>query len=311
MRHSWPLALAITIALVLVPLPFVLQHAQAADGDPSVASTDPYVLLDAAKLALADSKLEKAGRLLEAIPLNRSQAYVDEEVIFQRLLLEGAFLSSTTFLLETLARQELGQGKYAQWLAAERQAHAARFDALALDYLKRTEGGYSLSFVRFRLPEVNEEHLRDVELYSDPQVLLAAARNWEEGRDGLGRGLVLSQARVAVVLAAAVHYDLGQASATIIGASRRLAAGVPLRPAQTLDWIAETSQRNARTGDRLGELALACDLRLLALPAQQLPAELKKRAELRRNPPPPPPPPAEPKAKGKTKGKGKSNKGKR
>ncbi len=293
----------LAVFVVLGILACKLQSALSAEGDPSIASTDPYVLLDAAKLALADSKLEKAGRMLEAIPLNQSQSYVDEEVIFQRMLLEGAFLSSTTFLLEVLGREKLATGKYGQWLAGERLQHAVRFEALAQDFLRRTENGYHLGFVRFRLPEVNEEHLRDVELYSDPQVLLAAAKNWEEGRDGLGRGLVLSQARVAVVLAAAVHYDLPQASTTLMGASRRLAAGVPLRPAIVLDWMADTAQRNARSGDSLGELALKADLRLLALPAAQLPAETKKRAELRRNPPPtPPPPPAEkPKAKPKKK----------
>lgn len=286
------------------------QSACAADGDPTIQSMDPYVLLDAAKLSLADSKLEKAGRMLEAIPLDRSQPYVDEEVLLQRILLEGSFLSSTTFLLETLANDKLGSGQYGQWLAGQRLEHARRYIALCDDYLRRTSSTYHLNFVRFRLPEVNEEHLRDVELYSDPQVLLAAARNWEEGREGLGKGLVLSQARVAVVLAAAVHYDLPQASTTLMGASRRLAAGVPLRPALLLDWMAGTAQRNARSGDQLGELALKVDLRLLALPLSQLPAETKKRAELRRNPPPPPPAPEEPAKKKKKNGKRRSNKGK-
>jgi hypothetical protein len=268
-----------------------LSCAQAAE---SLDNTDPYVLLDAAKLTLADTKLERAARQLAAIPLGQAEPYVDEEIVLQRLLLAGAFLDSCTYLHQVLESQGLGDGNYARWLEQERGRHAQQFAALARDYLQRTQRGYALSFVRFRLPRVNEEHLRDVELYSDPQFLLAAAENWDQGRRGLGKGLILTQARIAVVLAAAVHYDLPEASQTLRGAERRLEAGVPLRPALLLDWIAETASHNGARDADLRNLAREADTRMTALPPGQVPEQLSERLEARRNPSPlSPPPPAE------------------
>jgi hypothetical protein len=60
---------------------------------------------------------------------------------------------------------------------------------------------------------------------------------------GLGRGLVVSQSRLALVIAAAVHYDLPHPSATLEQAAERLRSGVPLKPGSVELWIAETAER--------------------------------------------------------------------
>jgi hypothetical protein len=238
-----PLALAFTLALTR-PNP------------------DPYVLLDEAKLVLGKGKLDRAQQMLSAIPLDSAEGYVAEEVLYERLLVCSAFLTATQTLHGALAQQKLDSGGYAKWLKDEQANYATDFAAMARDYLARTAKGAALDFVRFRLPVVSDEYLQDVMLYTDPMVLSAAVTNWEDGRQGLGKGLIGSQARVALVLAAAVNYDLPKASSTVEQVAQRLRTGVPVDQAQMLDWIADTAQRYNLPGDGLAGVAAETDARL-------------------------------------------------
>jgi hypothetical protein len=238
---------------------------------------DPFVLLDEAKLVLGHGKLDKAQQMLGAIPLEQAEDYVAQEVVYERLLIVSAFLTATQTLHGALTQQKLDGGGYADWLKGEQARHAAAFAALARDYLARTAGGAALDFVRFRLPVVSDEYLQDVLLYTDPMVLSAAVTNWEDGRQGLGKGLIGSQARVALVLAAAVHYDLPQASSTVEQVAQRLRTGVPIAQPQVLDWIADTALRYRLPGDPLAEVAAEADARLAQLLAAQPDSKLKAR----------------------------------
>lgn len=242
---------------------------------------DPYVLLDEAKLVLGRGKLDKAQQLLSAIPLDAAEDYVAQEVVYERLLIVSAFLTATQTLHSALVQQQLTQGGYAVWLKEEQARHAAAFASLARDYLARTAGGAALDFVRFRLPVVSDEYLQDVLLYTDPMVLSAAVTNWEDGRQGLGKGLIGSQARVALVLAAAVHYDLPQASSTVEQVAQRLRTGVPIAQPQVLDWMADTALRYSLPGDGLAEVAREADTRLAQLLADAPEARLASRLEQR------------------------------
>jgi hypothetical protein len=229
---------AVTCSLVL-PLLATVASATAADEGAPAADSDPYVLLDAAKLKLGEGRLAKARELLAAIPLQAAEEYVDEEVLFQQLLINSAYLKATGYLLSELERDELAESAYARWLRGERDGYAATFARLAQQYLERTGGGPRLDFVRFRLPVVTAEHINDLELYSDVEILGPAVTNWDDGREGLGKGLIAGQARVALVLAAARYYDLPDAARSLEQVRQRLLSGVPLDYGEVLAWIAE------------------------------------------------------------------------
>jgi hypothetical protein len=266
---------ALAAIILLFPL--------AAFADDLTPPVDPFVALDAAKTTLADGKLEDARSELAQIPTDAAEPYVNEEVVFQRMLLEAAFLDASNFLWSELGRMKLGNGAYAKWLYGERDKYADSLAQEVRGYLQLTEGGYTLTFVRFRLPEVTDQHVADVELYSDHQVLTAAAQNWDDGRDGLGRGLILAQARVAVALSAASFYDMPN-SGNLQQVTGRLAAGVPIYPAVTMDWIAETCHRLEGAGNGLGGLYKAADTRLAAMLAQHPSAQLAARLSARAAP---------------------------
>jgi hypothetical protein len=286
-------------------------------------ASDPLVQLDSAKLTLADGKLSDAQEQLAAIDAAAAEAWVAEEVAFQRMLLSAAFLNATQFLIDELGRTHKGETAYAKWLGGERDGHSAEFQRFVQEFLDLTAGGMSLQFIRFRLPRVSEAHLQDVMLYSDPEVLAAATTNWDEGRQGLGKGLIMAQARVAVTLAAAQYYDMPNASATIEGVGRRLTAGVPIDPPLVLDWIAETSWRLSAGSPALRALATEADRRLAEQVASYPGAGWQQRIQARKATPgpysgmgsaktaaaaevKPAPPAAKPKPKGKKKRRGKN-----
>lgn len=210
----------------------------AAESEPAA---DQIVLLDAAKLELADGRLRQAREALAEIPLTPPLDYVAEEVLFQRLLLNAAFLSATHYLLVELEHNDLAESAYGRWLTAERAGYADALAADGEDYLALPTSSLQLDFVRFRLPLVTGEHLADTELYTDPEILSPAVTNWDDGREGLGKGLVAGQARVALVLAAARYYDLPQAAATIEEVAVRLRSGVPVERPAVLEWLAEVA----------------------------------------------------------------------
>ena len=237
--------------------------AQAAE---TSGADDPYVLLDAAKLKLGDGRLTKAREMLAEIPLENTQAYVTEEIILQRLLINGAYLKATHYLLTQLERFELGDSAYAQWLADERETYASAFTMLAQRYLDSTAGGPRMDFVRFNLPLVTIDHLNDLELYSDPEILGPAVTNWDDGRQGLGKGLIAGQARVALVLSAARYYDMPEAAASLEQVSRRLESGVPLDYAVVLEWLAEEAAQAPDVAS-LGTIRDEASARLVALQA--------------------------------------------
>lgn len=243
---------------------------------------DPYVLLDEAKLVLGRGKLDRAQRMLSEIPLEGAEMFVAEEVVYERLLVCSAFLTATQTLHNALVQQNYGEGGYAKWLLDEQSKHAANFAVLARDYLTRTAGGSQLDFVRFRLPVVSDEYLQDVMLYTDPMVLSAAVTNWEDGREGLGKGLIGSQARVALVLAAAVHYDLPTASSTVEQVAQRLRTGVPIDQQLVLDWIADTALRYSVPGDGLAAVTQEADVRLAELLTHKPQDSLQQRITERR-----------------------------
>jgi hypothetical protein len=241
------------------------------DSEPAavIPAGDAFVLLDAAKTALGAGKLHGAEDLLAAIDLSGAEPYVVQEVLFQRLLLAGSFLTATGTVIRDAERARYGQSTYHQWLLGERAKYAAQFTALASQYLEETGRGMACDFVRFRLPHITAEHLQDTVLYADPQVLRAAVENWDKGKLGLGKGLIGTQARVALVLGAAAFYDLPQASLSIEAVTARLQAGVPLLAGPVLDWIAQTAADQASLEDvALRNVQQAADGRLAPLAAQ-------------------------------------------
>lgn len=269
-----------TVCWVLAGLPLALACTLALTRpDP-----DPYVLLDEAKLMLGKGKLDRAAQMLGAIPLDNAESFVAEEVLYERMLVCSAFLTATQTLHGALVQQKLDGGGYAKWLKDEQAKYAADFAALARDYLARTANGATLDFVRFRLPVVSDEYLQDVMLYTDPMVLSAAVTNWDDGRQGLGKGLIGSQARVALVLAAAVNYDLPQAKSTVEQVAQRLRTGVPIAQAQLLDWLADTAQRYSLPGDGLAGVTAEADARLAQVLAAKPDAALSLRLEQREHP---------------------------
>jgi len=226
---------------------------------------DPMVLLDEAKLVLGEGRLEDAEELLAQVPTINAEPEVIEEVLVQRLLINSAGLSAVHYLLAGLKDLELADSAYGEWLIAERERYCQAYIHHCTELLTRCAGGFSLEFIRFRLPEVSTDHLRDTEVYMDTAFLNAACTNWTEGREALGRGLVASQARVAVVLGAASFYDLPQAAPDLGHVNARLAAGVPLDEVALLAWLSQISSQHALPGDGLAELARQLDRRLLQL----------------------------------------------
>lgn len=218
--------------------------------------TDPLVLLEQAKLTMADGKLSKAQEELAAIPLEDVEPYVVQEVLFQQLLLSAAMLRATDFLLRELVNDELFETGFADYLVGERGSQAATFEQSALRFIELSESDSQLEFVRFRLPFVTVEHLRDVDLYSDVEMLTTAVNSWDKDQQRLGKGLINAQARVALVLVCARYYDLEEASATIEAVSRRLLEGVPVDAMDTVGWIAEFAYEVANPADDLEALSL-------------------------------------------------------
>ncbi len=244
------LALPLLAILLWLVLPVQAQARLRADTD------DPLVLLEEAKLKIAAGKLSQAQQLLSEISLSEEEEYIRQEVLFQRMMLSAALLQATDFLLRELVSGELFESGYADYLVDERSAQATQFSETAREFIELATADPQLEFVRFRLPHVTVEHLRDVDLYSDYEMLSAAVDSWEKDQQRLGKGLVNAQARVALVLACARYYDLEQASATIEAVSRRLLEGVPLDMRATIDWIAEFAYSVANPADDLEELSL-------------------------------------------------------
>jgi hypothetical protein len=213
------------------------------------------VLLDSAKMTMAGGKLEDALKLLADFEPEGDEPLVDQEILFQRLLLNAAFLAATHFLGAELEGGEFADSAYAGWLAEQRTEYTAGFIAGANALLDATEDSMALDFVRFRLPEVTDEYLEDAGLYADVQVLSAAASNYADGRTGLGRGVVVAQARIALVLFAAEFYDLPQAAQSLEAAADRLRAGVPVEEAQFLFWLEDLATELAGDNATLIELA--------------------------------------------------------
>jgi hypothetical protein len=262
---------AVGVLLLAVPWPTPSSAQQA-------AVADPFVQLDAAKLQLGDGKLRGAGELMAEISLDGCEGYVREEVLFQQLLITAALLSGTHYVHAEVARLDFPEQGYHDWLSSERDVFAAQFAQLAGSYLAATTDGPTLDFVRFRLPVVTIEHLADVELYSDPEILRPAAVNWVDEREGLGRGVIAGQARVALVLAAARFYDREQAASSLFEVNARLANGVPLDYAAVLDWLAETASLAANDNEELRQLAIRVDTRLLSLAAAEVDDSFRQRA---------------------------------
>lgn len=250
----------------------------------SPAVTDPYVLLDEAKLVLGAGRLAQARELLSAIPTAGVEEYIAEELVYQQLLIAAAYLSATHYLLEELQGNGLGDTEYGKWLLTERAGYVRAFIRHASTYLTRTADSPHLEFVRFRLPRVTDDYLMDTGLYAEEPVLAAACTNWEDDREGLGRGIIQAQARVALVLSAAVHYDLPEASATLEDVARRLRVGVPIDELTQLDWLAATAVQLSQPGDGLLRLAARADERIIKLTADQPQHPLRERAFSRLEP---------------------------
>ena len=262
MRIGLPLACCLMLALLAAPVAGAVYIQE-----------DPYVLLDAAKMKVGAGKLERGLKLLREIPSDSGEAPVDQEILYQQMLLSSAFLGATHFLLAEVHAMDYGDSAYAEWLSAKREAYAKEFHGYCQVFLEKTKDGSSLEFVRFRLPKVTDDYLLDAELYSDSQVLEAACHNWDDGREGLGRGVIIAQARVALVMSAAVHYDLPEPSLTLEGVAGRLRVGVPIDAVALLEWISSTADAFAPGGGALDELAEVANQRALELTAQQ-PARL-------------------------------------
>jgi len=235
---------------------------------------DPLVALDFAKSQFTEGRIADALDLLAAVPQPApDEAYISEEVLLQELLGEFALLSATHNILLQLERDKQGDSAYATWLAGERATQAAALQGFTQAYLDATAGGARLDFLRFSLPRVTEAHVQDTELYSDVSIVGAAVTNWAEGREGLGRGLITTQARVALVLAAAVHSDLPQAAAKLEQVTARLKRGVPLKQEKLLSWLESSLSGMALSGDGLAEMAQAVGQRLNEIQGKPAPAE--------------------------------------
>ena len=271
-----------------------------ADARLKAETSDPMVLLEEAKLTIADGKLAHAQDLLASIELEAAEDYVRQEVIFQRMMLSASILQATDFLLRELVNGDLFESGYADYLVEERGRQAALFEETARSFIELTQENPQLEFVRFRLPHVTVEHLRDVDLYSDFEMLSAASESWEKDQQRLGKGLVNAQARVALVLACARYYDLEEASATIEAVSLRLLEGVPVSMPQTVGWISEFAYSVANPADGLEELSLLADASLNpAAQVEQTPAAAETEMG--------PPPPAEGRQRRMTRGNKQSN----
>lgn len=229
-------------------------------------SDDPYVMLDEAKLAIGDGKLRRASGMLAVIQPDGAEDFVVEELLFQRLLLAGAFLNSAGSVLKDAQNAGYADSAYAAWLHTEGGRYARDYTALAEQYFAATSEGLDCDFVRFRLPRVTADHLSDAVLYSDPQVLRAAVQNWDQDKQGLGKGLIGTQARVALVLDAATFFDMPTGAATLEGVSRRLRNGVPLDERMVYDWLAQTAwDQQAVGGAELRRVQQSADARLAGL----------------------------------------------
>lgn len=226
-------------------------------------SSDPFVMLDEAKIQIGEGKVRRAAAMLEVIEADPADPYATEELQIQRLLLAGALLNAAGAVLKDAEAANYSDSKYSSWLRGEVERYAAGYSRLGQAYLNSLADGQDCDFIRFRLPRVTADHLSDAVLYSDPQVLRAAVQNWDEGKTGLGKGLIGTQARVALVLGAAAFYDLTQSAATIEGVSARLQNGVPLDKAVLLDWLAQTAADQADTaGQPLRSFQRAVDAQL-------------------------------------------------
>jgi hypothetical protein len=111
-------------------------------------------------------------------------------------------------------------------------------------------------------------------------VLSAAVENWSEGKGGLGRALVSSQARVALVLAAAVHYDKAEAGESLESVQARLREGVLIDDLTTLDWLSR-SLHDLSPGWRLRALADEADRRIISRTEDRTGSEWRRRAQQR------------------------------
>jgi hypothetical protein len=247
-------------------------------------AADAMVELDAAKLKLADGKLGRAKTMLSEIDPAGAEDYVAEELLYHRLLLAAAYLSATHYLLRELERQDYTDRDYYKWLTRQRGDYVAEFEHHASNYLELTADGSQLAFVRFRLPAVTDEYLQDTGLYSDAQVLNAAINNWEDGREGLGKGIIASQVRVAFVLFVAVHYDLPQASDSLEEVAERLRAGVPIDELAVLNWLSGTIHELTGKSEGLYGLAQRADERIIEATAGDFDNSLYAQAMARQNP---------------------------
>jgi len=219
------------------------------------AAQDAMALLDEAKMTMAGGKLERALKLLTELEPAGNEPLVDQEILFQRMLLNASFLAASHYLLEELESGEFANSAYAAWLRDQRSAYREEFLDGANELLRETAENMALDFVRFRLPEVTDEYLEDAGLYADAQVLTAACTNYDDGREGLGRGVVVAQARIALVLFAAEFYDLPDAADSLEHAADRLRAGVPLEEAQFLFWLEDLAMELSGGDEALVALA--------------------------------------------------------
>lgn len=246
-------------------------------------SPDPYVLLDQAKQVLADGKMDQARRLLEKIPLPENEPVVAEEIVLSRLLLSGSFLTSAATLKDALVKINQGDSAYARWLGTQVEKYGRDFQSQVDDYIARFTLAPELDYVQFSVPLVSDEYLQDVQLMTDPQVVSAAVKNWDEGRQGLGEGLVASQARIAFALACAAHYDLADPSTTLEAVARRLRDGVPLDQAAVMDWVADTALHFGSV-DLQKQLVARADAWIMELTDGDKGNSFRKRAEEREQP---------------------------
>jgi hypothetical protein len=245
-------------------------------------SDDPYVMLDEAKLNIGEGKLRRATAMLAIVDSAAADPHVREELLFQRLLLTGAFLSAAGSVLKDAQNAGYGDSQYAAWLRVEGAQYASVFSALATEWLAETQEELDCDFVRFRLPSVTADHLSDAVLYSDPQVLRAAVQNWEQDKQGLGKGLIGTQARVALVLGAATFYDLPSGARTLEAVSSRLESGVPIDSRIVYDWLAQTAWEQREVGGTgLQKVQEEVDQRLAKL--LQVPGSLLRQRYENRN----------------------------
>ena len=244
------------------------------------AQSDPYVELEQAKFKLAEGKLNAARDLLSAIDASGAEEFVREELAFQRMLIDYSQVQAITHLLRRLEDTGRDQTEYAGWLRQEWGRYAERLLASGSEFMELSRERQDLEFIRFRLPHITEENLQDLELFADEMVLTAAIENWAEGRGGLGRALVSSQARVALVLAAAIHYDKAEAGESIGSVQDRLRDGVLIDDITTLDWLS-SGLRELSPGWRLRELADEADRRILQRTEGLTGSQWRRRAEQR------------------------------